>query len=55
MVHIEKTKTIFLSETTRSRALIYIMQHHQVDLYKVYSNNVPEEKNGPAPGATRFM
>ena len=46
-----KHEKIFLSETIRLRALIFGMQHHLVDLYKVCSNYAPGTKNGPAPGA----
>ena len=34
-------KKIFLSETTRPRALIFGMKHHLVDLYQVCSNYIP--------------
>ena len=33
-----KHETIFLSETTSSRALIFGMKHHLVNLYQVCSN-----------------
>ena len=36
-----KSLKIFLSEATRSRALIFGMQHHLVDLYQVYSIYAP--------------
>ena len=34
----EKHETIFLSETTRPRALIFGKKHHLVNLYQVCSN-----------------
>ena len=34
----EKHETIFLSETTMPRALIFGMKHHLVDLYEVCAN-----------------
>ena len=37
-------KKIFLSETTRPRALIFGMKHHLVDLYQVCSNYTPGAK-----------
>ena len=46
----EKHEKIFLSETTRSRALIFGMKHHQMNLYQVCSNYTPWAKNGPTPG-----
>ena len=36
--YIEKTGKIFLSETTRPRALIFVVPHHLVDHYQVCSN-----------------
>ena len=33
----EKHEKIFLSETTRPRALVFGMKHHLVDLYQVCS------------------
>ena len=50
----ENVEKIFLSETTRPRALIFGMYHHLVDLYQVCSNNSHGAKNGPAPGVTCF-
>ena len=50
----EKHEKIFLSETTRPRALIFGMKHHLVDLQKVCSNYTPGAKNGPALGVTCF-
>ena len=54
----EKHGKIFLSESIRSRALIFGMQHHLVDLYQICSNYAPGAKmalhlgpgakNGPA-------
>ena len=37
-------KKIFLSETTRPRALIFGIKHHLVDLYLVCSNYTPGAK-----------
>ena len=37
---------IFLSETTRPRALIFGRKHHLVDLYQVCSNYSTGAKNG---------
>ena len=42
----EKHEKIFLSETTRPRALIFGMKHYLVDLYQVCSNYTPGAKNG---------
>ena len=50
----EKHENIFLSETTRPRALIFGMKHHLVDLYQVCSNLTPGGKNGPTLGITCF-
>ena len=36
-----KHEKIFLSETTRPRALIFGMKHHLVDLHQVCSNDAP--------------
>ena len=47
-----KHEKLFLSETTRPRALIFGMKHHLVNLYQVCSNYIPWAKNGPAPGVT---
>ena len=44
-----KHEKIFLSETTRPRALILGMKHHLVDLYQLCSNDAPGAKNGPTP------
>ena len=41
-----KHENIFLSETTRTRALIFGMQHHLVDLYQFCSIYVPGAKMG---------
>ena len=41
-------ETIFLSETTRSRALIFDMKHHLVRFYQFYSSWVFGTKVGPA-------
>ena len=50
----EKHEKIFLSETTRPRALIFIMKHHLVNLFQVCSNDIPGAKNGPSRGVTCF-
>ena len=42
---------MFLSETTRLRALLFGMEYHLVNLYQVCSNYVPGAKNGFAPGS----
>ena len=48
----ENIENIFLSETTKPRALIFGMQHHLVvDLYPVCSNYGPGAKIGPALGS----
>ena len=51
----ENIKKIFLSETLRHRALIFGMQHHLVDLYKVSSNYVRGAKNGPSPPQVSYV
>ena len=38
----EKDETIFLSETTMPRALIFGMKHHLVNLYHICSNYISE-------------
>ena len=40
----EKHEKIFLSETTRPRALIFGMKYHLVNLYQVCSNFAPWAK-----------
>ena len=50
----EQHEKIFLSETTRPRALIFGMQYHLVNFYQVCSNYSPGAKNDPAPGVTCF-
>ena len=50
-----KTTKIFLSETTRPRAVIFGMKHHLVDLYQVCTNYAPGAKNGSAPGGYMFF
>ena len=45
---------IFLSETTRPRALSFCMKYHLVNLYQFCSNYSPGAKNGPASGVTEF-
>ena len=47
-------KKIFLSETTRPRALIFGMKHHLVDLYQDCSIYAPGIKNETAPGGQMF-
>ena len=42
---------IFLSETTRPRALIFDKKHHLVNLYQVCSNHIHGAKNGAARGS----
>ena len=42
----EKHETIFLSETTRPRALIFSKNHHLVNLYQVCSNYAQGAKRG---------
>ena len=37
----EKNEKIFLSETTRPKALVFGMKHHLVDLYQVCLNKTP--------------
>ena len=44
-------KKIFLSETTRPKALIFGMKHYLVKLYKVCSNYIPVVKNGQIWGS----
>ena len=50
----EKHERIFLSKTTRSRALIFGMLYHLVNLFQVCSNYIPGVKNGPAPWVHMF-
>ena len=50
----EKHDHIFLSETTRPRALIFDMKHHLVNLYQICSNYIPGAKNGPPKGGHMF-
>ena len=50
----EQHEKIFLSETTRPRALIFGMYYHLVDLYQVYLNYIPGAKNGLTPVVTCF-
>ena len=47
----EQHVKIFLSETTRPRALSFDMKYHLVDLYQVCSNYSPGAKNGVARGS----
>ena len=42
---------IFVSETTRTKALIFRIKHHLVDHHQVSSNYVPRTENRPAPGS----
>ena len=53
-IYREKHETIFLSEITMPRALIFGMKHDLVNLYQVCSNYISGAKNGPTPGATCF-
>ena len=46
----EKHEKIFMSETTKHRALIFGMKHHLVDLYQVCSKYTPWAKNAPPRG-----
>ena len=46
-----KHETIFLSETTMPRALLFGMKHHLVTLYQVCSNYIPGAKNAPPQGS----
>ena len=48
----EKHEKIFLSETTRPRALKIGIKHHLVNLYQVCSNYIPGTKNGLPMGVT---
>ena len=50
----EKYKKIFLSETTRPRAMIFVMKHYLVVFYPVCSNYTHVAKNDPALGVTCF-
>ena len=50
-LHRENVKKIFLSGTTRSKALIFGMWHQLLNLYQVCSNYDPGAKNGPSPGS----
>ena len=50
--NIAKSLKIFFSETRRHIALIFGMQHLQVDLYQDCSYDVPGVKTGPTPGVT---
>ena len=43
----EKHEKIFLSETTRPRAMIFDMKHYLVIFYQVCSNYTSGAKNGP--------
>ena len=47
----DKHGKIFLSETVRSRALIFGMKHYLVNLYHVCSNYAPGAKSGNALGS----
>ena len=51
----EKHEKIFLSETTRPRALIVGMQHHLVDLYKVCLNYAPRVKMASPRGSHNLL
>ena len=46
-----KHEQIFLSETTRHRALIFGMYYHLMYIYQVCSNYVPGAQNGSTRGS----
>jgi len=46
---------IFLSETTRPRAFIFGVKHHQEVLYQSCSNYAPGVKIDPAPGSQFYI
>ena len=50
----EKHGQIFLSKTTRPRALIIGMKSHLEDFYQLCSNYAPGAKKWPRPGVTCF-
>ena len=45
-----KYDKIFLSETTRTKALIFGILHHLVDHYQIYSNYAPGGQKWAQPG-----
>ena len=47
----EKHVKMFLSETTRLKALLFGMEQHLVNRYQVCSNYVPGAENGFASGS----
>ena len=47
----ENMQKIFLSETTKARALLFGSKHHLVSLYKVCSNNAIGAKIVPLGGS----
>ena len=49
----EKDETIFLSKTTRPRALIFGMKHHLVNLYHEYDQEIPQSQTADNPVAPR--
>ena len=51
----ENHEKIFLSETTRHRALSFGTKHHLVNLYQVCSNYIHGTKNGPTPGSYVYI
>ena len=51
----EKHGKIFLFETIRPNALIFVMYNDLVNLFQVCSNYAPRAKIGPTPGVTRDM
>ena len=53
MFNIDKEK-LFLSETTRLKALIFGLLHHLMDIYHICSNYAHGAKNGLAPEVTWF-
>ena len=47
----EKHEKIFLSETTRPRAMTFVMKHYLVVFYPVWSNYSPGAKMAPSRGS----
>ena len=50
----QNMKKIFLSQTMRTKVLIFGMYNHLVDFYQVCSNCPPGAKNCPVPGGHIF-
>ena len=48
-------KTLFLSEITEPKALIFCMQHHLLYIYSVCSIFALSAKNSPTQGVQYFM